>query len=99
MTTAADDVADFIDPEVTDATPAVVAGHECYGLYDSSAVLEADNGVVTRAPTLRLASADATASGVAAGSAVTAGGYAHKVRQVIALPPDGAMTQLVLART
>lgn len=88
---------DYLDTSAGFGELVVVAGRSINGVYDSAAVLEADNGVISRAPTLRIDTADV--SGVANGAVVTVAGVAHKVRQVVALPPDGALTQLVLVRT
>lgn len=98
MATDDDLLTDYLDPATGFGQDVIVNSVAGQGIYDSAAVLEADNGVITRAIALRITTEFADASAVKAGNAVTAGGIAHKVRQVIAMPPDGAMTQLVLVR-
>lgn len=65
------------------------------GIFDSSTELVLD-GVLSQAPAFTARSSE-TAS-AAAGQLLVVDGTTYRVRQVLRLPPDGAITQLVLGR-
>ncbi len=71
-----------------------LAGVPVRGILDSASdVVEGD--VVTQRPTFLL---QPGAASPAPGQALTLGAVSYTVRQVLAEPPDGALSRLVLAR-
>lgn len=92
-----DTVADYFEAFTGFGDEVTVAGVSVRGTYEANSELEQDDGVITRAPTLRLASTDAV--GLTTATVVVANGTTHTVRQILPEPPDGALTRLVLVRT
>lgn len=72
-----------------------LAGAAVTAIVDTAAEIVLDD-VVSISPAAVLAAGDAPSA--AAGQALVAGGITYTVRQVLRLPPDGAMLRLVLAR-
>jgi hypothetical protein len=89
---AAEDLAAFFDTENGDAELVTVQGVDVAALFDISTQLVLEEALVT-APTVLLPASVAAAEG----GAVHAGGVDYVIRQVIKLPPDGALHRLVLA--
>lgn len=90
-----DDVSLYVDPGLGFAEPVTLAGAAKTGIFDAAAEILLDD-VISTAPAFTARSDDLT--GAAAGQTLVRGAASYKVRQVLALPPDGAMTRLVLAR-
>lgn len=81
------------------AVSATLNGVAVSAIVDTSTVAEDPFGggaVLTQSPSALLKSSDAAAA--AAGQGFVAGGITYTVRQVVAEPPDGVLTRLVLAR-
>lgn len=74
-----------------------LAGSAVTAIVDLEVVQEPNTGVISREQVARLPTAAAPAA--AAGQQFVAGGTTYVVRQVLLEPPDGAFTQLVLARS
>lgn len=70
-----------------------VQGADVKGIFDSASQLVLDNVLVTQ-PALQLPASVSAAEG----GAVVVRGLGYVIRQVLDLPPDGAIRQLVLAR-
>mgnify|MGYP003510051998 FL=1 len=90
-----DDCALYVDTSLGFAETVTLAGVSKNGLFDTSTEILAD-GVLSTAPTFTGQASDL--SSAAAGQTLVRSAVSYKVRQVVALPPDGAMVQLVLAR-
>lgn len=76
--------------------PATLAGSQVTAIVDTASLLELD-GVITQGPSAVLLAAVAPAA--APGQSFVASAIAYVVRQVLRLPPDGALLRLVLARS
>ena len=74
---------------------ATLAGAAVTAVVDTAAETVLDD-VITVSPAATLRAVDAPAA--AAGQALVADGITYTVRQVLRMPPDGAMLRLVLAR-
>jgi hypothetical protein len=74
---------------------ATLAGGAVTAVVDTAAETVLDD-VITVSPAATLRAVDAPAA--AAGQALVADGITYTVRQVLRMPPDGAMLRLVLAR-
>jgi hypothetical protein len=70
-----------------------VQGADVTAIFDSASQLVLDDVLVTQ-PSLQLPAGVAAAEG----GAVVVRGTSYRIRQVLDLPPDGAIRQLVLAR-
>lgn len=88
-----EDLSVFFDTVNGDAEACAVQGAEAAGIFDASTQLALGEALVT-APTLLLPATVAADEG----GAVTVRGAAYRIRQVLDLPPDGAIRQLVLAK-
>lgn len=77
------------------AAAATLAGVAVVGILDTQA-FEDGQGVVTQAPSFLLQPTVAVTPAPA--QALVAGGVTYTVRQVLRVPPDGALQRLVLAR-
>lgn len=73
--------------------PAVVQGASVTGIFDSASQLVLGDVLIAE-PSLRVPASVAASEG----GAVQVRGVGYRIRQVLDLPPDGAMRQLVLAR-
>lgn len=92
---AFEDTSIYVDPALGFAETVTLGGLSKNGLFDTATeLLQAD--VVSTAPTFT-GQTSALAS-AAAGQTLVRNTISYTVRQVLQLPPDGAMTQLVLAR-
>lgn len=89
---APEDLASFFDTEHGDAEIVTVQGVDAAAIFDVSTQLVLDDVLVT-APTVLLPSTVVAA----VDGAVTARGAGYVIRQVLDLPPDGALRRLVLA--
>lgn len=87
-----EDLAAFFDVDSGDAEAVTVQGTAAVAIFDASTELVLDDVLVT-APTLLLPATVAAAEG----GAVTVRSVGYVVRQVLNLPPDGALRRLVLA--
>jgi hypothetical protein len=74
---------------------ATLAGAAVTAIVDAAAEIVVDD-VISISPAATVRSADAPAA--AAGQPLVADGITYTVRQVLRMPPDGAMLRLVLAR-
>jgi hypothetical protein len=74
---------------------ATLAGAAVLAIVDTAAEIVLDD-VITISPAAFVLGADAPAA--AAGQAFVADGTTYTVRQVLRMPPDGAVLRLVLAR-
>lgn len=91
MTTSVDDTAEFFSVFGIDAT---LAGAPLRAIVD--VVTDSfDGDMLANAPTALVPAADAPAA--AAGQSFVAAAASYIVRQVLKLPPDGAVLRLVLA--
>lgn len=90
-----DDLALYVDSDLGFAETVTLAGSARSGLFDVASELLAD-GIVSTAPAFTGRTSDLAAA--AAGQTLVRGAQSYRVREVLALPPDGAMTRLVLAR-
>jgi hypothetical protein len=90
-----EDLAGFFDTENGDAVPCTVQGVAAAGIFDVSSELVLGDAIV-RAPSLLLPATVAAAEGGTVTVTGQAGSY--RIRQVLDLPPDGRLRQLVLAR-
>lgn len=72
-----------------------LAGQTVTAIFDIAAELVIDD-VITTSHAALLRTADAASA--AAGQSLVADGVTYTVRQVMRLPPDGAIQRLVLAR-
>jgi hypothetical protein len=87
-------VAEDLAPYFADFGEAcTVQGVDVMGIFDSASQLVLDDVLVTQAA-LQLPASVAAAEG----GAVEVRGVSYVIRQVLDLPPDGAIRQLVLAR-
>ena len=73
-----------------------LAGAELQAIVDVETVADEATGVLTQRPVARIVAAAAPSA--AAGQAFVADGVTYTVRRVLADPPDGTFTVLVLAR-
>jgi hypothetical protein len=88
-----DDTAAYVEAFGESVT---LAGAAKSGIYSEAGEVVLD-GIVTVSPTF-VAETSAIPAAVP-GQALVRGAATYLVRQVLKLPPDGAMTQLVLARS
>lgn len=93
MAATLDDAA-FFDADAF-GTVATLAGSAVDAIVDTHSELVLDD-VVTQGPSARILASAAPAA--AAGQTFVASAVSYVVRQVLRLPPDGAVLQLVLAR-
>lgn len=91
-----DDAALF-DPVVGFGMPATLAGMSLQAIVDTQSADLFDSDLVTQQPSALVVAGDAPAA--APGQAFVADGVTYTVRRVLQLPPDGALTRLVLARS
>lgn len=89
---AAEDLAAFFDTEDGDAETITVQGQSVAAIFDTSTEL-ALGEVLVQAPTALLPATVVAAEG----GLVTARAVSYVIRQVLNLPPDGALRRLVLA--
>lgn len=89
-----EDLSAFFDVDHGDATPCTVQGVAAAGIYDEATELALGEALVV-APTLLLPATVVAAEG---GAVTVSGRGSYRVRQVLKLPPDGALQRLVLAR-
>lgn len=89
---SAEDCTVYLDVFGADAT---LAGSAVTAMVDTQSLLELD-GIVTQGPSAVILTTDAPAA--AAGQTFVAAAVSYVVRQVLRLPPDGALLRLVLAR-
>ena len=87
-----DDTANYVSVFGIAAT---LAGVALLAIVDTAAEIVLDD-VISISPAASVQSGDAPAA--AAGQAFVADGITYTVRQVLRMPPDGAMLRLVLAR-
>ena len=90
-----DDTALYVDTSLGFAETVTLAGVSKTGVFDISSEIVVDD-VVSTAPVFTGLAADLSAA--AAGQTLVRTGTSYKVRQVLQVPPDGALTRLVLAR-
>lgn len=89
---APEDLAAFFDVDNGDAEAVTVQGVSTVAIFDASTELMLNEALVT-APTLLVPSTVVAAEG----GAVTVRAAGYVIRQVLNLPPDGALRRLVLA--
>jgi hypothetical protein len=87
-----DDTANYVSVFGIAAT---LAGAALLAIVDTAAEIVLDD-VISISPAASVQASDAPAA--AAGQAFVADGITYTVRQVLRMPPDGAMLRLVLAR-
>jgi hypothetical protein len=87
-----DDTAAYL---ATFGAAATLAGAALLAIVDTAAEIVLDD-VITISPAAFVLGSDAPAA--AAGQALVADGITYTVRQVLRMPPDGAMLRLILAR-
>ena len=75
---------------------ATLNGAAVTAIVDTQSVLELGDGTITQGPEATLKTSQA--SSAAPGQSFVAASVTYTVRQVQKLPPDGALTRLVLAR-
>lgn len=91
----ADDLSLYVDTTLGLAESVTLAGAVKAGLFDVASEIVVD-GVVGTAPAFVGLTSDLTSA--ASGQTLVRSAVNYTVRQVLKLPPDGEMTQLVLAR-
>jgi hypothetical protein len=87
-----DDTANYVSVFGIAAT---LAGAALLAIVDTAAEIVLDD-VISISPAASVQASDAPSA--AAGQAFVADGITYTVRQVLRIPPDGAMLRLVLAR-
>ena len=95
---AADDIADFLSASVGFGTAGTLNGAPGEGVLSTASTVEDAAGVLTQAPVWAVSTAFAQEQGAAPGSTAVVDGTTYTVRQAQLQPPDGAVTNLILAR-
>jgi hypothetical protein len=92
----AEDLADYFDTALGFAVAATLGAAAVTGIFDTESTQVFGDELVTQAPNFLLRSTESAAASV--GTSLVIGATTYTVRAILAEPPDGVLTRLVLSR-